>query len=137
MNVIEAVCEILAAARADADTAATHCSSVFERREPATLRLTESDLQAVVQRLPEDVAGNHVFAQDQPRRSALAHVNGREQRIAACGDLAAVRQGWLERSALGRMVTKAEVANAVVAVAGMGGTAGTDLDLLAGMVAAS
>jgi NAD(P)-dependent dehydrogenase (short-subunit alcohol dehydrogenase family) len=45
------------------------------------------------------------------------------------------RQAFVSRSALGRMVTEAEVGAAVVAMLGMPGLCGADIDLSAGMVA--
>ncbi|WEK61748.1 MAG: SDR family NAD(P)-dependent oxidoreductase [Candidatus Microbacterium colombiense] len=44
-------------------------------------------------------------------------------------------QAFVSRSALGRMVTEAEVGSAVVAMLGMPGMCGADVDLSAGMVA--
>jgi NAD(P)-dependent dehydrogenase (short-subunit alcohol dehydrogenase family) len=45
------------------------------------------------------------------------------------------RQAFVSRSALGRMVTEAEVGSAVVAMLAMPGLCGADIDLSAGMVA--
>jgi hypothetical protein len=47
----------------------------------------------------------------------------------------AAEQAFVSRAALGRMVTEAEVGSAVVAMLGMPGMCGADVDLSAGMVA--
>lgn len=47
----------------------------------------------------------------------------------------AAEQAFVARSALGRMVTETEVGSAVVAMLGMPGMSGADVDLSAGMVA--
>ena len=45
------------------------------------------------------------------------------------------RDAFVNRSALGRMITEDEVGEAVVAMLGMPGMSGADVDLSAGMVA--
>ena len=47
----------------------------------------------------------------------------------------AAEQAFVSRAALGRMVTEDEVAQAVVAMLGMPGLCGADVDLSAGMIA--
>lgn len=51
------------------------------------------------------------------------------------GSVDAAEQSFVSRAALGRMVTEGEVAAAVVAMLGMPGLCGADIDLSAGMIA--
>ena len=51
------------------------------------------------------------------------------------GTVDEAEQAFVSRSALGRMVTEAEVAGAVAAMLGMPGLSGADIDLSAGMIA--
>lgn len=51
------------------------------------------------------------------------------------GTIEAAEEAFVSRAALGRMVTEEEVGDAVVAMLGMSGMSGADIDLSAGMVA--
>lgn len=53
----------------------------------------------------------------------------------SAGSVEAVREAFVSRSALGRMVTEEEVGRAVLAMLSMPGMCGADVDLSAGMVA--